>query len=129
MFEEIRELRGQAHQSLEDRNQLKEEATHWETHSRHLHVLLDQKEAFLQDLLRGPNNSLLYNLVKGAQYWNDRHAHLVKFVGHALEDLPGLLKKAYADMFPHNTLWAIFHFVLVCRVVFERINAYLLVVH
>lgn len=47
MFEKIRELRGQAHQSLEDRNQLKKEATHSETHSRYLQVLLDQKEVFL----------------------------------------------------------------------------------
>ncbi|XP_050895223.1 uncharacterized protein LOC127101821 [Lathyrus oleraceus] len=50
-FEEIRELKGQAHRSLRDRNQLKDEAIQWETHSRHLQVLLDQKEAFVQDLL------------------------------------------------------------------------------
>lgn len=58
-FKEIRELKGQAHRSLEDRNRLKDEATHWETHNRHLQVLLDQKEAFVQDLLSGPIYSLL----------------------------------------------------------------------
>lgn len=114
---------------MEDRNQLKEEAIHWETHNRHLQVLLDQKEVFLQDLLSGPNHSLLYNLVKDAQYWNDRHARLVKCVDGALEDLLGLLKNLYADMFPHNTPWVVFHFVSVCRVEFERIKVDLLVVN
>lgn len=33
-----------------------------------------------------------------------------------------LLKKAYAVMFLHNTLCAVFHFVSVCRVVMERIK-------
>ena len=87
-----------------------------------MQVLLDQKEAFVQDMLSGLNHSLLRNLVKDAQYWADRHTLLAKFSNQSLEDLRGLLKKAYDDMFPHNTLWPIFHFVLVSRVVMERIK-------
>lgn len=65
-FEEIRALNSQVHQNLEERNQLKEEATQWEIQSRHLQVLLNQKEEFMQDILGGPNHSLLRNLIKDA---------------------------------------------------------------
>lgn len=40
-FEEIRELKDQAHNNLEDVNQLKQETTHWESHIHHLRTLLD----------------------------------------------------------------------------------------
>lgn len=121
-FEEIRSLNRQAHRNLEKRKQLKEEATQWEIHSRHLQVLLDQKEEFMQDILNGLSLSLIHNLVRDAQYWTDRHARLAEFASQSLEDLPGLLKKAYADMFPHNTPKTVFHFVSVCRVVMGRIK-------
>lgn len=114
---------------MEDINQLKKEITYWEIHNCHLQILLDQKESFLQDLLSGPNHTLIHNLLKMAQYWSDRHAHLAKFVDRALEDLPGLLKEAYTDMFPHNTPWVVFHFMSVCKVVFGRIRFDLLVAH
>lgn len=65
----------------------------------------------MQDLLSEPNHTLLHNLLKDAQYWSDRHTHLAKFVDCVLEDLPGLLKEAYTDMFPHNTPWTTFYFV------------------
>lgn len=54
------------------------------------------------------------------QYWKDRHARLAQFVSHALEDLPKLLEEAYDMIFPHDTPWVVFHFVSVCRVLFER---------
>lgn len=54
---------------------------------------------------------------------------MAKFVDHALEDLPGLLKEAYTDMFPYNTPWTVFYFVPVCRVVFERFKVDLLADH
>ncbi|KAI5442358.1 hypothetical protein KIW84_011436 [Lathyrus oleraceus] len=57
-----------------------------------------------------------------AQYWTDRHARLAEFASQSLEDLPGLLKKAYADMFPQNTPKTVFHFVSVCRVVMGMIK-------
>lgn len=77
----------------------------------------------MQDILNGPSLSLLHNLVRDAQYWTDRHARLAEFASQSLEDIPGLLKKAYADMLPHNTPKTIFHFVSVCRVVMERIKS------
>lgn len=46
-FEEIRELKSQAHKYQKDANQLNQDITYWERHSCHLQVLLDQKEAFL----------------------------------------------------------------------------------
>lgn len=122
-FEDIRSLNGQAHRNLEERNQLIEEATQWEIQSCYLQVVLDQKEAFVQDIQSGPNLSLFYNLIKDAQYWTDMHALLAEFANQSLEDIPELLKKAYADMFPHNTLWAVFHCISVCRVVMERIKS------
>lgn len=76
----------------------------------------------MHDILSGPNHSLLHNLIKDIQYWTDRHSRMAKLSDQALEDLPGLLKKAYADMFPHNTPWVVFHFVSMCRVVFESIK-------
>lgn len=90
---------------------------------------MDQKESLLQDLLNGPNHTLLHNLLKDAQYWNDRHTHLAQFFIHALEDLHGMLKEAYDVMFPYNTPWVVFHFISVYRVVFERFEVDLLVAH
>lgn len=75
----------------------------------------------MQDLLAGPNHTLLRNLVKDAQYWNDRQTRLAQFIVHALEDLPKLLEDAYDFIFPHNTPWVVFHFVSVCSVVFKRL--------
>lgn len=84
---------------------------------------------FLQGLLNEPNHTLLYNLLKDVQYWRESHAHLAKFVDHVAEDLSGLLKEAYADLFPHNIPWAIFHSISICRFVFERLKVDLLVAH
>lgn len=69
------------------------------------------------------------NLVKDAQYWNDRHVRLAQFAVHALEDLPKLLEDAYDVIFPHDTPWALFYFVSVCRVVFKRLHADHVVAH
>ena len=115
--------------SLEDVNQLKQEITHWEKQSCHLQDLLDQKDSFLQDLLSGPNHTLLHNLLKDVQYWRERHARLTQFVDHAMEDLQGLLKEDFATVFPHNVPWVIFLFIFVCRVVFERLKVELVVAH
>lgn len=120
IFEEFQELKGQAHKNLEDTNMLNQEVTHWERHNRHLQVLLDQKDSFLQDLLNGTNHMLLHNLLKDAQYWSDRHARLAQFVVHALKYFPKLLEEDYDVIFPHDTPWVVFHFVYVCRVVFRR---------
>lgn len=128
-FEEIRELKSQAHKNLGSTKLLDQEVTQWERKSRHLQILLDQKEAFLQDLLDGPNQTLLRNLVKDAQYWNDRHARLTQFSVHALEDLPKLLEDAYDVIFPHDTPCFVFHFVFVCRVVFKRLQVDHVVAH
>lgn len=46
-FEEIRELKSQAHKNFESTKLLDQEVTQWEIKSRHLQVLLDQKEDFL----------------------------------------------------------------------------------
>lgn len=46
-FEEIRELKGQAHKNFEDTKMINQEVTYWERHNRHLQVLLDQKDSFL----------------------------------------------------------------------------------
>ena len=54
--EEIQELKGQAHQSREENDQLQQEAMHWERNSRHLQVFLDQKEVVLQNLLEGSSH-------------------------------------------------------------------------
>ena len=67
-FEEIQDLKGQAHKNLEDTNLLNQEVTHWERHKRHLQVLLDQKDSFMQDLLDGPSHMLMHNLLKDVQY-------------------------------------------------------------
>lgn len=119
-FKEIWELKSQAHKNFEDTKLLNLEVTQWEKHNRHLQVLLDQKDSFLQDLLNRTNHTLLHNLLKDAQYWNDMHARLAQFVVHALKDLPKLLEAAYDVIFPHDTPWDVFHFVSVCRVVFQR---------
>lgn len=128
-FEEIWELKSQAHKNFESTKLLDQEVTQWEMKIRHLQVLIDQKEAFLQDLLDGPIHTLLRNLVKDAQYWNGRHDRLAQFVVHALEDLPKLLEDAYDVIFPYDTPWDVFHFVSVCRVVFQRLQADHVVTH
>lgn len=70
------ELMGQAHKNLEDTNLVNQVVTYWERQNHHLKVLLDSKDSFLQDLLNGPNHTLMHNLLKDAQYWGDWHAGL-----------------------------------------------------
>lgn len=48
---------------------------------------------------------------------------LAKFVGHAIKDLPRMMKETHDDMLPYNTPRDIFNFVVVCKVVFERFKA------
>lgn len=55
------------------------------------------------------------------------HARLSRFAVHALEDLPKLLEEAYDVIFLHDTPWDIFHFFSVCRVIFQRFQAYYVV--
>ena len=87
-FEEIRGLKDQMHKDLENINLFKQDTDHWERHNGHLQRLLDQKEAFLRDLLDVPDHTLSHNLLKDPQYWRERHAHLAQFVEHAMKDLP-----------------------------------------
>lgn len=57
------------------------------------------------------------------------HARLTQFANHALEDLPGLLKEAFATVFSHNAPWDVSHFISVCRVVIERLKYELVIAH
>ncbi|XP_050904656.1 uncharacterized protein LOC127118487 [Lathyrus oleraceus] len=125
-FEEIRGLKDQAHKDLENTNLLKQGNDHWVRHNGYIQSLLDQKETFLRDLLDASHHTLLHNLLKDAQYWREMHARLTQFVEHAMEDLPELLKEAFAVVFLHNVPWAIFHFIYVCRVIFDRLKLSLL---
>lgn len=61
------------------------------------------------------------------QYLRERHARLTQFVDHVMEDLKGLLKEAFATVFPHNVPWVVFLFISVWRVVFERLKVELVV--
>ena len=88
-----------------------------------------KKETFLQGLLQGPSLTLLHNLLNDVQYWRESHARLAKFVDHAIEDLPGMLKEDHADMFLHNTPRVIFHFIVVCMVIFKRFKVDIHVAH
>lgn len=57
------------------------------------------------------------------------HARLTRFAEHAMEDLPDLLKDAFVEVFLYNVPWAVFHFIFVCRVVFDKLKVEIIVAH